>query len=164
MLNRILIFHRCFFIILHSLVLMRLGLSIQSLSKNNLLPVSKNWNNPASILLLLRVIPYITFITTCSKRCVSPLSASLKKKEITMEKTELKCPECGKDLIIRMGRYGKFYACTGFPSCKYTATIEGKDSKEPQADLGLCHKCNTGKILRRRTKKGRTFYVGFFHS
>ena len=85
-------------------------------------------------------------------------SEELNKKEITMEKTELKCPECGKDLIIRMGRYGKFYACTGFPSCKYTATIEGKDSKEPQADLGLCHKCDTGKILRRRTKKGRTFW------
>ena len=85
-------------------------------------------------------------------------SEELNKKEITMEKTELKCPECGKDLIIRMGRYGKFYACTGFPSCKYTATIEGKDSKDPQADLGLCHKCDTGKILRRRTKKGRTFW------
>ena len=85
-------------------------------------------------------------------------SEELNKKEITMEKTELKCPECGKDLIIRMGRYGKFYACTGFPSCKYTATIEGKDNKEPQADLGSCHKCNTGKILRRRTKKGRTFW------
>jgi len=85
-------------------------------------------------------------------------SEELNKKEITMEKTELKCPECGKDLIIRMGRYGKFYACTGFPSCKYTATIERKDNKEPQADLGSCHKCDTGKIVRRRTKKGRTFW------
>src|SRR3989344_5255720 len=92
------------------------------------------------------------------KKNLDKKSEELNKKEITMEKTEIKCPECGKDLIIRMGRYGKFYACTGFPSCKYTATIEGKDNKEPQADLGSCHKCNTGKILRRRTKKGRTFW------
>ncbi len=85
-------------------------------------------------------------------------SEELNKKEITMEKTDLKCPECGKDLVIRMGRYGKFYACAGFPSCKYTATIEGKDNKEPQTDLGPCHKCETGQIVRRRTKKGRTFW------
>ena len=92
------------------------------------------------------------------KKNLDKKSEELNKKEITMEKTNLKCPECGKDLIIRMGRYGKFYACTGFPACKYTATIEGKNNKEPQADLGSCHKCNTGKILRRRTKKGRTFW------
>jgi len=92
------------------------------------------------------------------KKNLDKKSEELNKKEITMEKTDIKCPECGKDLIIRMGRYGKFYACTGFPACKYTATIEGKNNKEPQADLGSCHKCNTGKILRRRTKKGRTFW------
>lgn len=57
-----------------------------------------------------------------------------------------------------MGRYGKFYACTGFPACKYTAPLEGKDNKEPQADLGPCKKCDTGKIVMRRTKKGRIFW------
>jgi DNA topoisomerase-1 len=91
----------------------------------------------------------------------------LSKKEIATEKTDLKCPECGKDLIIRMGRYGKFYACTGFPSCRYTAPLEPKE-KEVQEDLGPCSKClaspdpakrdEPGKIVRRRTKKGRTFW------
>ncbi|MDO8574720.1 MAG: type I DNA topoisomerase [bacterium] len=85
-------------------------------------------------------------------------SEELNKKEITMEKTDLKCPRCGKDLIIRMGRYGKFYACTGFPSCKHTAPIEGKDNIGPQTDLGPCSKCETGHIVMRRTKKGRTFW------
>ena len=87
-------------------------------------------------------------------------SEELNKKEITMEKTELKCPRCGKDLVIRMGRYGKFYACSGFPNCKYTAPIENIENKEkePQTDLGPCTKCETGRIVRRRTKKGRTFW------
>ncbi len=74
------------------------------------------------------------------------------KKENSTEKTTLKCPECGKEVIIRMGRFGKFYACNGFPKCKYTATLQ------EQEDLGSCHKCNTGKIVKRRTKKGRTFW------
>ncbi len=84
-------------------------------------------------------------------------SEELNKKEITMEKTELKCPRCGKDLVVRMGRYGKFYACSGFPNCKYTAPLESKE-KEASEDLGQCSKCETGHIVRRRTKKGRTFW------
>ena len=84
-------------------------------------------------------------------------SEELNKKEITMEKTELKCPRCGKDLLIRMGRYGKFYACSGFPDCKYTAPLESKE-KEASEDLGPCTKCETGRVVRRRTKKGRTFW------
>ena len=84
------------------------------------------------------------------------------KKEISIEKTSLKCPECGEEVIIRMGRFGKFYACSGFPKCKYTAPLQ------EQEDLGDCHKClaspdpakrdNPGKVVKRRTKKGRTFW------
>ena len=62
-----------------------------------------------------------------------------------------------------MGRYGKFYACSGFPNCKYTANIkkiscEDGESKEEPEDIGPCKKCDTGKIVKRRTKKGRTFW------
>ncbi len=84
-------------------------------------------------------------------------SAELSKSEIATEATELKCPECGKPVIIRMGRYGKFYACTGFPACKYTAPLESKE-KEPQEDLGPCKTCETGQIVKRRTRKGRIFW------
>lgn len=89
-------------------------------------------------------------------------TVELHKNEIAIEKTELKCPECGKELLIRMGRYGKFYACSGFPNCKYTANIkktsaEGGEEKEEPEDIGPCPKCD-GKIVKRRTKKGRTFW------
>jgi DNA topoisomerase-1 len=91
------------------------------------------------------------------KEMLDKKSLELSKKEISIEETELKCPRCGKSLIIRMGRYGKFYACSGFPNCKYTAPLENKEI-EPQVDLGPCRKCETGKIVKRRTKKGRTFW------
>lgn len=87
-------------------------------------------------------------------------SAELSKKEIATEETELKCPECGKNLIIRLGRYGKFYACSGFPKCRHTATIgkNGNEIVENKEDLGPCKKCETGKIVKRKTKRGRTFW------
>ena len=89
------------------------------------------------------------------KKNLDKKSSELSKEKIAMEKTELKCPECGKDLVIRMSRYGKFYACSGFPKCKYTAPLEPKEKPE---DLGHCHKCETGQIVKRHTKKGRAFW------
>ncbi len=74
------------------------------------------------------------------------------KKEVSIEKTNMKCPECGKEVIIRVGRFGKFFACTGFPKCKYTAPLEEREN------FGSCSKCNTGQIVKKRTKKGRTFW------
>jgi len=54
--------------------------------------------------------------------------------------------------MIKFGRFGKFYACSGFPKCKHTESLE--DNK-----LGLkCPKCKKGDIITRRSKRGRTFY------
>lgn len=60
------------------------------------------------------------------------------------------CPECGKPLIIRFGRFGKFIGCSGFPECRYT---------EPWLEkIGVdCPKCD-GELVQRRTRKGRVFY------
>ena len=85
-------------------------------------------------------------------------SMELSKEKLAVEKTELKCPKCGKDLVIRMGRYGKFYACSGFPGCKHTAPLESSNGTAENADLGPCPKCPDGKIVKRRTKKGRFFW------
>ncbi|MDD5222282.1 MAG: DNA topoisomerase, partial [Patescibacteria group bacterium] len=84
----------------------------------------------------------------------------VKEKEITKtfndEKTDEVCPKCGKPLVIKMSRYGKFLACTGFPECRHTKSISNHiDSSGP---LGKCPKCKEGQILPRRTKKGRVFY------
>ena len=60
------------------------------------------------------------------------------------------CPDCGKDLVIRFGRYGKFISCSGFPDCRFTEPLLEK--------IGvLCPKDN-GDIVERKTRKGRVFF------
>ncbi len=60
------------------------------------------------------------------------------------------CPECSKQLVIRIGRFGKFLACSGYPDCKHTEKlVEKVDSKCPE---------DAGDIVLLRTKKGRPFY------
>lgn len=54
----------------------------------------------------------------------------LSKKEITEEKTKEKCPECGAPLIIKLGRFGKFYSCSRFPKCKYKASLNKKRERK----------------------------------
>ena len=72
------------------------------------------------------------------------------KKELTTEETKEKCPDCGKSLIIRLGRFGKFYACTGYPQCKYTRNVEKSDSEIQPADGEMtCDKCGASMVLRK---------------
>ena len=60
------------------------------------------------------------------------------------------CPNCGKNLVIKSGRFGKFLACPGYPDCRFTKTII--------IDTGVpCPKCG-GKILKKRSKAGKTYY------
>ncbi|MGB2762642.1 MAG: type I DNA topoisomerase [Minisyncoccales bacterium] len=75
------------------------------------------------------------------------------KKEIAEEKTNEKCPECGSPLLKKMGRFGKFYACSNFPKCRYTKPLE-----RPSLNI-KCPKCNKGEIVEKRTKKGKIFYA-----
>jgi len=78
------------------------------------------------------------------------------KEEMPETKTELEkigrnCPECGHELVIRFGRFGKFISCSNFPTCRYTEPILEK--------IGVkCPDCKDGEIVIRRTRKGRIFY------
>ncbi|AUJ26693.1 type I DNA topoisomerase [Virgibacillus dokdonensis] len=82
----------------------------------------------------------------------------LKKAEQEMEKVEIKdepagidCEKCGHEMVYKMGRYGKFLACSNFPECRNTKPILKK--------IGVdCPKCKTGEIVERKSKKRRTFY------
>ncbi|MBQ3307877.1 MAG: type I DNA topoisomerase [Bacilli bacterium] len=68
------------------------------------------------------------------------------------EETGEKCPECGKALVIRHGKYGEFVACSNYPECKYIK----KDEIEEQ-EICNCPNCD-GKIVEKRSRKGKTFY------
>jgi DNA topoisomerase-1 len=60
------------------------------------------------------------------------------------------CPKCGRDLVIRYGRFGKFISCSGFPECRYT---------EPWLEkIGVTCPEDGGELVKRKTRKGRTFY------
>jgi DNA topoisomerase-1 len=89
------------------------------------------------------------------KEFYQPFEQNLKKKykeiEKKVEKTEKTCPKCNSPLVIRMGRFGKFYGCSNFPKCKFTQPMEG--------GLGIqCPKCKKGEIVEKRTKKKKVFY------
>lgn len=64
---------------------------------------------------------------TKTKRILKFVSKMFKRKETEEEKTEPNiCPWCGKPLVEREGKYGRFWACTGYPKCRYTRNIEWK--------------------------------------
>jgi DNA topoisomerase-1 len=60
------------------------------------------------------------------------------------------CPQCGRPLVIRWGRYGKFIGCSDFPNCRYTEPLLEK--------TGAVCPLDGGEIIARRTRRGRTFY------
>ena len=75
----------------------------------------------------------------------------MKEVEIQDEVSDEMCEKCGRPLVYKMGRFGKFLACSGFPDCRNTKPIV--------KDIGVtCPKCREGKIIERRSKKGRIFY------
>jgi len=77
-----------------------------------------------------------------------------KDKAMLEQPTDVECDKCGRKMVIKHGRFGKFMACPGFPECKNTKNIKHEAEK---IDM-QCPECHEGDIVVRRTKKGRTFY------
>jgi DNA topoisomerase-1 len=90
----------------------------------------------------------------------TPLAASLEDamrrlpeiKALMVKETSEKCPQCANPLVEKMGKFGKFLACSGFPSCRYTRPLENPD-EELTCDV-LCSKCGK-KMHIRKGKFGR---------
>ena len=86
--------------------------------------------------------------------------ASLEQAEKNMEGKKVKVPDepssevcdlCGRPMVIKVGKYGKFLACSGFPECRGTKRLV-KDTG------GICPKCGKGRLLERKSSKGRIYY------
>lgn len=73
------------------------------------------------------------------------------KIEIEDEVTDEICEKCGRNMVIKMGRFGKFLACPGFPACSNAKPLLEKINVP-------CPVCGDGEVVLRRSKKGRTFY------
>jgi DNA topoisomerase-1 len=87
----------------------------------------------------------------------TPFAASLEvayneatKVKLSEERIDEKCPNCGHELVIRTGKYGKFIACTNFPECTYTRQYGEK------VDI-KCPRCG-GDIVMKKSRRGKKFY------
>ena len=74
-----------------------------------------------------------------------------KRVKIPVVETDVICEKCGRKMIERTGRFGKFLACPGYPECKNTKPVPEDEIKEP------CPVCG-GKLLKKISKKGKKFY------
>jgi DNA topoisomerase-1 len=91
-------------------------------------------------------------------RFYKPFAKELEKAEKEIEKVQLKdepagfdCEECGNPMLIKLGKYGKFYACSNFPDCRNTKAIVKK--------IGVtCPTCKKGEVIEKKTKKNRIFF------
>ncbi len=97
--------------------------------------------------------------TEVCKKFYTPFEENLKnkyeeisKKDIALKETDNICPKCKAKLLIRLGKFGKFYACSNFPKCRHTQSLE-------KNTLGIkCPKCEQAEITEKRTKKNKIFY------
>lgn len=86
-----------------------------------------------------------------------------KEDIIKPEELDEKCPKCGKGLIVRFGKFGKFIACSGFPECKYSRPLEGVKNGDQEEETTLqedeekCEKCG-GKMILKEGRFGK-FYA-----
>lgn len=138
------------------------------------------------------------------KHQVDNILETVKRKDVTQELIDEKCPECGKPLSIRLGKRDRFIGCTGYPDCSYTRAVEEKpedatqdaevvegrqcpdcggdlkikhgrfgkfigcgnypkckhiESLNKPLDTGVeCPECKQGKIVKRQSRRGRIFF------
>lgn len=95
-------------------------------------------------------VPVIAEFYTPFAKLLDSTYDEAEKVKLIEEKIDEKCPNCGHDLVIRMGRFGKFIACTNFPECTYTRQYGEKIDMK-------CPRCG-GDIVIKRSKRGKKFY------
>lgn len=82
-------------------------------------------------------------------KAVKNAEEQISKVELPVEESDEVCEKCGRKMVIKMGRYGKFLACPGFPECR--------NAKPILEDAGVvCPKCG-GKIYNKKTRKGKNY-------
>jgi DNA topoisomerase-1 len=86
-----------------------------------------------------------------------PFHTLLKQKEgevskssLTTEATGESCPDCGKELVVKLGKFGKFFACSGYPECKFIRKMEKEktETAEPVYSEEKCDKCGSSMLIR----------------
>lgn len=105
----------------------------------------------------IKWVPVIKDFYLPFEKNVKEKEEDLKKADFTtLEMTDEKCPECDKNLVVKLGRFGKFLSCSGYPECKYAKPLEEDkafdENGEEIKDFGKCTECSDGVFI---LKKGR---------
>ena len=101
----------------------------------------------------------VRVLTSFWKKFTPLLDEAYEKMEkIQPEKTGEVCPECGGDLVYQTGRFGKFIACSNFPTCRYTRQLNTEVREKPEPTGKICPDCG-GELLKRRSRYG-TYFLG----
>ncbi|MGG1661430.1 type I DNA topoisomerase [Brevibacillus sp. NRS-1366] len=82
---------------------------------------------------------------------VAVAEEEMKEVELKDEESDESCELCGSVMVYKLGRFGKFLACSGFPDCRNTKPIVKETGVK-------CPQCETGEIIERKSKKSRIFY------
>ncbi|MFY9484121.1 MAG: type I DNA topoisomerase [Patescibacteria group bacterium] len=86
-----------------------------------------------------------------AKNLAEKYTSVTKDESIQNQASGEKCSKCGRDMVVRLGRFGQFLACSGYPECKNTKSIV--------APTGVsCPDCKQGEILQRRSRRGKVFW------
>ncbi|MBL3598563.1 MAG: type I DNA topoisomerase [gamma proteobacterium endosymbiont of Lamellibrachia anaximandri] len=88
------------------------------------------------------------------KERIDHTQENVKRSDVTHEALDEKCPKCGEQLSIRLGRHGRFIGCTNYPTCDYTRDLNGngEEREEPEVVEGRqCPECSSDLVI----KKGR---------
>jgi DNA topoisomerase I len=101
------------------------------------------------------------------KEFYKPFEKNLSEKEKTLSKADVtnlgesgeECPECGRPLIFKLGKFGKFLSCSGYPDCEYAKPVEEDkvmdENGEEVKDFGDCENCEDGKMVLKRGRFGK---------
>ncbi len=83
------------------------------------------------------------------KARIDDTQAHVKRSDVTHEETDEICPECGKPMAIKLGKYGKFLACTGYPACKVAKPLHGEAEPAPvETSDEVCDKCGAPMVIK----------------
>lgn len=94
-----------------------------------------------------KMAPILKTFYTPFKELITKADIAIDRKDISEEETDEVCDKCGKPMISKLGRFGKFLACTGFPDCKNTKPLPGTD--EPITTNEKCPLCGKGMQVKR---------------
>ncbi|OGY35417.1 MAG: DNA topoisomerase I [Candidatus Andersenbacteria bacterium RIFCSPHIGHO2_12_FULL_45_11b] len=82
-------------------------------------------------------------------KLIGAKNKELKKEDLTQEATEEKCPKCGSDVVIKLGRFGKFKACSNYPECKHTEPLGDEKKLEEEYSGKTCPDCGKPLVVKR---------------